>query len=321
MNERFLIFRNGSIGNTLVAVPAIKALREAYPDAFIAIVVDTIGSELLKYCPYADELYVYEKKGQHKSLWANFKFLWRLRRKKFTKAILFKRFFRNGFLSFLAGIPERIGYETHGKAPFLTQTIPYVEGRNIVELNLDLVKSIGIEAKDNRLELWAGEDEKQKVDNFLKEHGVSGKAIKIVFHVGGITAKNQSWPLKNYAALADRLMGAFSATAILLAPEGEHPEVQRAAELMERDPIVALEFSVLETAELIRRCQLFIGSDSGPSHMADAVGTPGVIFYPSRPDMRKWKPLSEKYVALIVNDSIEEGFAACEQILALRSRA
>ncbi|MCP4633360.1 MAG: glycosyltransferase family 9 protein, partial [candidate division Zixibacteria bacterium] len=74
-NDRIVIFRNGSIGNTLVAVPLIRSIRKAVPDCHIAVVVDPVGKELLKYCPYVNELILYDKRGYHRPLLRSLTFI------------------------------------------------------------------------------------------------------------------------------------------------------------------------------------------------------------------------------------------------------
>jgi heptosyltransferase-2 len=152
---RILLFRNGSIGNTLVAIPAIRAIRQTFPEAHLSLILDSTGAALLKNCPLIDEIIVYEKRGEHRGLLPNLSLIVELRKRHPTHAVLFKRFFRNGFLAFLSGAKERIGFETNGSAPFLNRTIPYQDDRDIVELNLQLAFLLGADKSASReLELW-----------------------------------------------------------------------------------------------------------------------------------------------------------------------
>ena len=114
-----LCFRNGSIGNTLAAVPAMRALKSAYPEARLSVVVDSAGFELLEQCPWIAELITYDKRGRDRGLFGYGKLLRRLRRTKPSHAVLFKRFFRNGLLARLAGAPVRAGFHHAGPCAVL----------------------------------------------------------------------------------------------------------------------------------------------------------------------------------------------------------
>ena len=322
--RRFLVFRNGSIGNTLVAVPALRALRMSEPNAFIGAVVDSLGHNLLRYCPYIDHFFIYEKRGlHHRSLRTNVRFIQSLRSFGFTHSLHFKRFWRNGFLSWATGIPQRIGFRTEGKAPFLTKTTSYIEGKNIIDLNLDLVRMLGVDSQDLWLELWFSEKEKQTVEYFFQESAIQHDDIKIGIHVGG--ASERGWPIERYAAVSDLLRYSLSAQPIFLYPPPDRNIVDNVIRIMKGQAFIEPpHFTILDRAELIRRCDLFIGNDSGPSHIADAVNTPAVIFYERKPDLQrhlsKWKPLGEQYRALTTEQSVEECIHVCEHMLALRPK-
>ena len=324
-NERLLAFRNGSIGNTLAAIPALRALKNVKSDVFIGAVVDSVGHELLAYCPYIDHFFVYEKRGvHHRSIFQNVRFIRELRAFRFTHSLHFKRFWRNGFLAWAAGIPQRIGFRTEGKAPFLTKAAPYVEGKNIIDLNLDLVRMLGIGSEDLSLELWFSEKEKQNVERFFQESALQRSDVKIALHIGGLSERG--WSVEKYAALADLLRNSLSAKPIFLYPPPDRDLVDTVIRLMKGPVFVEpSHFSILDRAALVGTCHLFVGNDSGPSHMADAVGTPGVILYQQKPDIQrhlnKWKPLGKRYTALTIEQSPEECFEACAHMLAVEDRS
>ena len=108
--KRILLVRFGSIGNTLITVPALRALRKSFQDAYICMIVDKIGLELLNGCPYLDEIILYDMNGEHKSLWKYLKFILALRRRRFNVSIHFKRFLRSELIGFLSGAKKRIGF-------------------------------------------------------------------------------------------------------------------------------------------------------------------------------------------------------------------
>ena len=299
---RFLFFRNGSIGNTLVSVPAIRALRLAFPDANITVILDSIGAALLKHCPYLDEILVYDKLEKHKGIFSNISFVLELRRRHPSHALLFKRFFRNGFLAFLSGAKERIGFKTLGKAPFLNRTIPYEEGRDIISLNLELSALAGAEnAPSRELELWFDAETESETTQFIKNNNIrEGKYIAVC--LGGVTSppdylSSQAWQsiLLTITENIDSI--------VFLGVDSEKELAEIISPALRGKVIMAFNLPILVTADIIRRARLFAGTNSGLAHIANAVHTPGIIFF--RPEeyvhqeIEKWCPKGEHYRSLV----------------------
>lgn len=299
---RFLIFRNGSIGNTLVAVPAIRAIRKTFPDAHLSLILDSTGAALLKNCPLVNEILVYDKRGKHRGIPANLAFVRQLRQRHPTHAVLFKRFFRNGLLAFLSGANLRIGYETNGSAPFLNRTTPYEEGKDIVELNLQLAFLLGAEASASReLELWFDDESVSKAREFLESRALKENAYTAV-SLGGITSPPDYLSTQEWHEVMRRIAD-FCSPVVFLGVGAEKPLAESLVSSMPDGADLGFDLPILVTAEIIRRARLFAGTNSGPAHIARAVGTPALIFF--RPDentareIEKWCPKGLHYRALV----------------------
>jgi heptosyltransferase-2 len=299
---RFLIFRNGSIGNTLVAVPAIRAIRKAFPDAHLSLILDSTGASLLKNCPLVNEILVYDKRGKHRGIPANLSFIRQLRQRHPTHAVLFKRFFRNGLLAFLSGANDRTGYETNGSAPFLNRTTPYEEGKDIVELNLQLAFLLGAENSASRdMELWFDDETVCKGREFLNERGLKDNGYAAVC-LGGITSPPDYLSAQEWQEIVRRIAD-FCHPLVFLGVGTEKSLAESVADTLPDQAHFGFDLPILVTAEIIRSARLFAGTNSGPAHMARAVGTPGLIFF--RPEKKvtreieKWCPKGPLYRALV----------------------
>lgn len=305
-----LVFRNGSIGNTLVAVPALRALHRRFPEVPLHVVVDPVGGELLRHCPWIASLIVYDRRGRDAGVAGWLRLVRRLRAVRPTHAILLKRFFRNGLLARMAGARVRIGYETNGRAPFLTRTLPYREGTNIARLNLDLVALLGAATDDARPELWLGPDDRRAAAAWLDRSGLTDRRY-VVGHYGGRSTPPDFLPRAAFARLLER---AAPAGLILLAA-GER-ECAWAQELRERLPgaQVASGTPLRTAAALIERAALFIGFNSGPAHIAAALDTPArIVFRPgpgSGDEIAKWLPLHLLARPLVPPESADPGVLA-----------
>lgn len=299
---RLLIFRNGSIGNTLIAIPAIRAIRKAFPQGHLTLILDPTGAALLKNSPLVDEIVVYDKRGQHRGILPTVSVVRQLRKRRPTHAILFKRFFRNGLLAFLSGAKERIGFETNGSAPFLNRTIPYEEGRDIVELNLELAFLVGAEGAASReLELWFDSETQSAGQKFLDQNGLKEKSYAAV-SLGGMTSppdylSTQQWQ-KIVGCAAD-----FCSDVVFVGVGDEKDLAESIAPSLPKRAFQAFDLPILVTADIIRRSRLFVGTNSGPAHIAHAVGTPGLIFFRPQGDaareIKKWCPKAPRYRPLV----------------------
>jgi heptosyltransferase-2 len=314
---RFLLFRNGSIGNTLIAIPAIRAIRQTFPDARLSLILDSTGAVLLKNCPLVNEILIYDKQGRHRGAWATLSFALGLRRRGPTHAILFKRFFRNGLLAFLSGARERIGFETNGSAPFLNRTVLYQEGRPIVELNLELAFLLGADKSSSReLELWfdretetAGRDFRSK--NELKEKDYAAVCLS------GITSPPNYLTDDQWREVVQRINKTCE-HLVFLGMGAERLLAEKTAASLHAHVVHAFDLPILVMADMIRNARLFVGTDSGPAHIADAVHTPGLIFF--RPDenvrleIQKWCPKGAHHRPLVPPKNPNEMPAFLDQV-------
>jgi ADP-heptose:LPS heptosyltransferase len=295
-----LIFRNGSMGNTLVAVPAMRALRARWPAARFAVVVDGVGLDLLRNCPWIDELIVYEKRGRDAGMLGWLRLVRRLRAVRPSHAVLFKRFFRNGLLAFASGARHRIGFSTSGRAPFLTHTITYDETTSIIELNLRLVELLDARTQNHALELFVSPDEQHAALTWLQERKLACNYVAV--HYGGQTADPGFMSLDR---LTDLIRSLEHVPHFVLIGNGPR-EQAAAAEITRRVPRAtsAVGVPLPVTVALVQGAAGFIGMNSGPAHLAAAARIPGIVFYRAddrvQTELVKWKPASERLVPHIV---------------------
>jgi len=295
---RVLMIRFGAMGNGLVAVPAIRALRRAWPEAFLALAGDPLTLELLGPCPYLDEFIRYDRKGPEGFGRGYSRFILGLRRRRFTHVIHFRRYLRSELIGLFSGAPTRVGFKTEARLQFLTVKVQYAEGENVIEQDLKLVRALGVAADDRCLEYWPAQDSARVAEALAR---VRGQGPLVVIHPAGSTQRGRLWT--GFPELAQRIRDDLDARIVMIGAESERVLVQEAARAISPEAVTAVGFSLPEVAELIRRADLFAGTDSGPAHLADAVGTSGAILYaPHRglhAQLRKWKPEGEKYLAFI----------------------
>lgn len=282
MNPRILIIRTDRMGDLILSTPVIRALRVAHPDAYIGMMIQPAYRELLEGYPDLNAVILYDKTGPEKSWAGTWTFAQQLRNHRFDTALILHSTHRVILLSWLAGIRRRIGY-ARKLSWLLTDRAPYVkrEGtRHELDYNLDLLKFLGVNAADRTLRIAAPTPAHEaKVENFLRAHKIDAGNPLVVIHPGA-SCPSKRWPAERFAAAADRLAEKHQARVIVVTSAEEKAPGEAVVRQMRHPAIPAFgAFSVGELAALLTKARLLISNDSGPVHLASAVGTPVVSIF------------------------------------------
>ena len=312
--KRILIVRLDRIGDVILSTPVIRAVRDAYPDSHIACMVRPYALDIVRGNPCLDEVIVYDKDAAHKSFWKTVRFAADLRKKKFDLAILLHPTNRTHLIAFLAGIPVRVGYDKKLSA-LLTKRIPHTKQLGLkheVDYALDMLRCVGIEPRDRKLCIPVHEESERKVKAVFASNGIRESDTVIAVHPGA-SCPSKRWSAERFARVADRLTEGYNAKVVIIASEKDRAFGDKVASLM-KGPSLNLsgKTSVADLASVLRRAKLFISNDSGPVHIACAVGTPVVDIF-GRNDRglspRRWGPTG-------ANDVVIHKEVGCEVCLA-----
>jgi ADP-heptose:LPS heptosyltransferase len=167
--DKILIRGTNWIGDAVMTLPAIRAVRQTLPDAHITLLVKPWVSGIFKGNPDIDEIMLYG--DEYKGIVGKLKLAWMIRKKKFETAILFQNAFDAALITWLARIPERIGYLRDMRGKLLTNAVPvdkYTEGHHQIHYYLDLVKSIGIKTEDTHPHIYISDIEREDASLLLK---------------------------------------------------------------------------------------------------------------------------------------------------------
>ena len=309
--KSILAFRNDRFGEFLLTIPAFWKLKQSYPDARINLVVNKDVLPLARRIPFVDRLIVWENRKH--TFGEALKFSKELRRGRYDLSVIFNPSKEFNIVSFLAGIPIRAGYDR--KWGFLLNRKikdSKEQGlRHEVDYNLELLKTIGIKVDPSDISLPLETIKNEDfADERLTELGISDNNF-IAIH------PYSSNPEKELAAdkfrqLCARLSheaayGCGYGESIVLI--GGQEEAIRAGEFSQGLPVINLtgKTSLIELAGLLKRSRLLVTVDSGPMHLAAAVGTPVVAIFRKNPpavSAVRWGPVGAQHI-IIENDSIE----------------
>lgn len=283
---RILIVRLSAIGDVIHGVPVLTALREARPDAFIAWVVEGRSGDLLQGHPALDEL-IRVPRGWLKSPSEVWRLRQRMHRLKFDTSIDLQCLTKSAIAARLSGAPRRIGKggsDGRELSRWFHNELVACGGTHVIEHYLDLLKPLGIESPRVRFELPEHDDDADMADAALRTYGLSAGGFVLMNPGAGWPSK--IWPAERYGELARRLAKSHGlASFAVWGVPSEQPLAEQIVATSDSHAILAPPTSMTELSALCRRCALFVGSDTGPMHLAVAVGAPTISLHgPSRAD-------------------------------------
>ena len=296
---RILVTRTDRIGDLVLTTPFFKALREKFPKAWIATVVFLEHREIVQGNPYLNEVILYDKKGSERGWLAQLCFSQKLRSKKFNMVIHAHGTNRMHIAAWLAGIPVRIGYER--RAPWaLSHVHPYnkKEGKKQeAEYLFELLEPLGITRPREIKTFFPILDRAESsLENLLVFHKVSRDLPWIVLNPSASDI-TKMWPAERFAELATRLQKESPRIFFAIGTAKDRPIIEKLKKHT-RVPIFDLsgKLSLGMLGALLKRSVLLVSNDSGPVHIATAVGTPVVsIFGRYEPGLgpQRWRPLGK----------------------------
>jgi heptosyltransferase II len=281
------------VGDAVMAIPALQAIRRAHASAEMAILARPAVADLYRDQPFANKIVEYYSAGHHKGWRGREKLIAELRREKFDLAILLQNAFEAAWLAWRSGIPERVGYARDGRGLLLTKPIG-VPGENEIPRHeshyyLELLRRAGwIESRGEiaAIRLQVSSAAREMAEASLLRAGARRGAWRCAIAPGASFGAAKCWPSERFAALADRLISECGGDVILFGTPSEEETAVRIRSAMKCNPISLVgQTSMRDLAALFSACSIFIGNDSGAMHVAAAAGLPVIgIFGPTDPE-------------------------------------
>ncbi len=300
--KRILVTRNDKLGDVVVSTPVFLSLRHSFPDAHIAALVSPAGFEAVKDNPRLNEVLVDDKQGEHRARRGFKQLVAEVKKRNFDSALILFSDWRMGRLCMLAGIPERIGPASKLAQLFYTRRIRQRRSRSIkheADYNLELAGELGAVIV-RKTELWTSAFVKQKAEQFFNKLNLDPKQPIVGIHPGG-GGSSRNWSVEKYAELANELTDKLGVTVFITNGPGEEELVERLADMLTA-PAYSYpnHYGIQFLAELIKRFKVFVSANTGPMHIAAAVGTPSVSFFSplivTRP--KRWGPIGNSNIVL-----------------------
>lgn len=292
------------IGDTILAVPFLRNLRAAYPDAVIDVLVGPESGKVLEGCPYVNELIAFDTtkfhkydrgEGKQRSLLS---YAWELRKRNYDTAFVLKRSLSSAILALLIGARYRIGYGTQGRSFMLTHAFPMRNDVHEVESVLDALRAAKIPIKDKHLEAWTNNEEQLALAAIAPEVTACG-GTKILVHAAA-AHPDKMYPLALWADVMKQLKDKHADATFFFT--GAPRDYQLYSELEKLAGIqgvnLAGRLSLRLSIALMQNMHVAACVDSGPAHLGAAAGVPVVaIFGPTDPV--RWGPWGEAHTTVV----------------------
>jgi heptosyltransferase II len=289
---KILIRATNWVGDAIMALPALRAVRGRFPKATIAIVARPYVADIYRGQGICDELIPYDPGGEHAGMGGRERLARELRTRKLDIALLLQNAFDAAWLAWRAGIPERIGYARDGRSILLTKRVTVPKRGEIPSHEqfyyLELLRRAGwidsLRGEDH-VRLQVGEEQRRRAEETLAAAGARPDVPRIAIGAGASYGSAKCWPPERFADFVNRFRRHTDSDVILFGTAAEQQVADAitsgitgaAIGLVGKTPMADL-------PALLSRCQLFVGNDSGAMHVAAAVGLPVVaIFGPTDP--------------------------------------
>jgi heptosyltransferase-2 len=284
------------VGDAVMTVPALRELRRVLPGAHVTLATRAWAASIFEGADFVDDILAPEPSGGKTS--AVFREARALAARRFDLAILFPNAFAPALTAYLARVPLRLGYATQGRGPLLTHrvAVPDWRGRRhevfyylnlVAELERLLHGASTVETREPRLELNVSAEREREALRLLRERGARARGYDAESRVplvalcpGSTNSRAKRWPAARFAAVADMLAERAGAEVVLIGAGEELGVSEEVARLMRSRAVVLTgRTSLAETAAVLKAADLLVTNDTGPAHVAAAVGCPVVVIF------------------------------------------
>ncbi|MEW6620406.1 MAG: glycosyltransferase [bacterium] len=281
--KKILVIDFNLIGDLLFTTPTIKAIKQNFNNSHLSIVVNSTGVDVVRNNPYIDEIIVFDRK--HKNIINQIKFILKIRKQRFDLVVDLYNGTRSAVLAWLSRAKYRVGKGTDwNKIFFNLRFIPKKNLTYCIEEGFEKLGLLGIDIEhiDKKLVMEVSNQDREYIKQLFK---IKEDELVIVINPGA-GAPSRRWSVEGYARVADVLIEKYKAKVILSPNLGQEEFAFQIKRLMSRTPLVSPVLNLNQIAALGEIATVFIGTDTGPLHIAAAAGAPVVtIFLSTSPSM------------------------------------
>jgi heptosyltransferase-2 len=290
--KRVVVRGTNWVGDSVMTIPALRALRRVLPAAEITLVLRPNAKGLFADADFIDELLVYDRRNA----FSVFPQIGKWRKRHFDLAVSLQNAFEAALIPFLAGVPLRLGYATESRQTMLTHPVALPDWRSsrhevfyylylitALEQLLYGTSTICENAPEVALEL--SESRRAEAAEILRSYGVTKDRSLVAICPGSINSRAKRWPAGSFATLSDQLLDE-GRQVVLIGSKDEQDVTRQVISKMRQQPVVLTgKTTIDQLTAILGSVDLVVTNDTGPAHIAAALGRPTlVIFGPTNPE-------------------------------------
>ena len=304
--KNILITKPSSLGDIVLALPALRALRMSFPEAKISWLIRPEFAQLIENHPHLNEVITFDRKllgkawfhpGAFGALISLFR---KLRRSKFDAVFDFQGLFRTASLAWLSGCKKRFGMANAREFAtiFYTHKVPQnIESIHMVDYYLKIIQAAG--ASDFGVDFVFPQNPgaEDSVGKLLTSRGIQDDYAVLI---SGSVHQDKCWPPERFAQLADKISSRYGLSIVATGSASESDIVEKVKEKA-NVPIASLagQTSLSQIVALLKRAKLVVSNDTGPGHIAAALGVPLVLMF-GRVNPARLEPYRRKHCVMAI---------------------
>ncbi len=314
---KIAIFLPNWLGDLVMATPVLRAIRRYFgPQARVVGIMRPYLADVLAGTEWLSEQWFYDRRSKDRSLGSR-AMVRRMRAERFDVALMLTNSLRSAIVAWLGGAKQRVGYAMYGRGPLLTKKLsPRRAGRRlvpapVVDTYLALAEAIGCPSESRRLELAATQQDQRSADAVFENLGLRGDGRVITLNSSGAYGGSKLWPVEYFGELARRVVDELNHDVLVMCGPKERDIARDVVRLAGTPGVVSMAGQPLDlgTAKAcIGRGRLMVSTDSGPRHVAAAMGRPLVTLF--GPMLPAW---SENPTQRAVNMMLDLDCVGCHQ--------
>lgn len=300
--KRILIIQTAFLGDVILCTPLIKILRKTFPDSTVSFLLIPETKKALGNNPHLNEILVYDKRKK-KGVGSFLQIMTQIRKRRFDLAVIPHRSLRSALLTYLSGIPQRIGFDRSTGSFLFTRKVVYPLKVHEVDRNLSLLSGFNPHLTDPSPELFPSSEDFSYARKLLLDFGM-GEEDRIVGIAPGSVWATKRWLPERFAEVSQLLMRKAGAKVVFLGSEDDQNLCESIASLMTDKPVIlAGKTDILQSAATISFCKVVLSNDSAPVHLASAMRRPVVAIFGSTIPELGFAPYGENH--LIIEKKME----------------
>lgn len=277
--QNILIVNVNWLGDVLFSTPFLRAVKENYGQAHLAVLAVPRVRQILEGNPYVDEVIIFDERGKDKNIVAWFKLIAALRKKQFHLAFILKPSFNRTLILKLSGIKEIIGFDHPKNSALLTRKIKFPRKMHKVDHFLSIAEGLGLKISSRNYEFIPARADRERIEELFALKKIDRSLPVVVLNPGGNWLPKR-WPAENWTALAKAIKKEWQVNLIITGMDKDKELAKKITSGLQGGIFdFTGETTLGELAALMQKVTLVISADSGPMHLAAAVGTKVIALF------------------------------------------